>query len=282
LGDSGKNQEIAEQVENLLIEDKLISKKMTELIRKNSGTTEIRYRIGWALTLLKKLNYTSNPERGLHVLNRTAHPNILNITKDQLKNHIVNFQRERSKEYIQRKKSSLISNGEGLGGGKEQLKEDEPLIDESELELSAQIYNRLIGLTPTRFEHFCARLLRQMGLRDPKVVGQPGDQGVDIRGTLMLNDLIPQEVRIQCKKFKTENSISAPAIQQFRGALSAEEQGIFITTSRYTEPAQTEATRQGFKRIRLIDFEDLYNLMLKYRIGVEETKIYSLKIDDFD
>jgi restriction endonuclease Mrr len=38
-------------------------------------------------------------------------------------------------------------------------------------------------------------------------------------------------------------------------------QGAFVTTSRYTKPARKEADKQGFKRIGLIDGEQLVGLL---------------------
>jgi restriction endonuclease Mrr len=59
----------------------------------------------------------------------------------------------------------------------------------------------------------------------------------------------------------TPNIIGPKAIKEFHASVPDKAQGAFVTTSRYTKKAREEAEREGFKRIGLIDGEQLVDIL---------------------
>jgi len=67
-------------------------------------------------------------------------------------------------------------------------------------------------------------------------------------------------VLFQCKRYR--DSVSAPQVRDFRGALAGRaEKGIIITTGTFTVEARREATRDGGPPIELIDGDKLVDLL---------------------
>ena len=85
-------------------------------------------------------------------------------------------------------------------------------------------------------------------------------------------------MRVQVKRYKIGNNISAPVVQQLRGKLrtSLLERGLVVTTSDFTKGAYQEAEAYGKANIDLMNGEKLVELLLKYEIGVESQKVYTI------
>ena len=68
-------------------------------------------------------------------------------------------------------------------------------------------------------------------------------------------------------------------IRDFIGGIQTKrgERGIFVTTSTLTKEAVETADQAGI--IKLVNGEELANLMIKYSLGVTKTKLESAKID---
>lgn len=134
------------------------------------------------------------------------------------------------------------------------------------------------------FERLVIDLLVAMGyggsINDAaKVVGKPGDDGID--GAINEDKLGLDTIYVQAKKW--ENSVGRPEVQKFAGSLEGQRarKGIFITSSYFTEDAK-EYVRRIEKRIVLIDGEYLTQLMIDYGIGVAEKEVYIVKRVDED
>lgn len=98
-------------------------------------------------------------------------------------------------------------------------------------------------MTGTEFEDFVAALCRRDGCTQVKRVGGAGDNGADIKG--ILPDGRP--IIVQCKRYAPGNAIPAREIRDMMGALQHHraQVAIFVTTSRFTRPAQTLCTEHG-------------------------------------
>jgi restriction system protein len=82
--------------------------------------------------------------------------------------------------------------------------------------------------------------------------------------------------------YATENGVSEPEIRAFSGSLGAAKatKGVFVTTSYFTQPAQSFAERHPF-RIILIDGLRLAALMIPHNVGVRVNEtLYLKKIDE--
>ena len=119
------------------------------------------------------------------------------------------------------------------------------------------------------------------GSRDDagKAVGKSGDGGID--GIIKEDRLGLDIVYIQAKKW--ENTVGAPEIQKFAGALQGKraKKGIFITTSTFSRQAR-EYVSEIESKIVLIDGEQLAEFMIEHDIGVSRVASYEIKKIDTD
>lgn len=137
---------------------------------------------------------------------------------------------------------------------------------------------RLMGMPPERFEGLIAELLLALGFEEDTIEITPfgNDGGVDVRGVLNAAGITEVNAAVQAKRWKY--NVQSPVVQALRGSLVVHEQGIIITTSKFSKGAVTEAQAPGKVRISLIDGEKLLDLLIEHRIGVtaEQHTVYSL------
>ena len=114
-----------------------------------------------------------------------------------------------------------------------------------------------------------------------KGVMMSGDHGIDGYGVFETDDFRTTKVVIQCKRF-TENSVSEPDIDKFRGVISkhSADYGIFITTSYFSEKAKKAASEYN-PTITLIDGHRLVELIKKYKLGIKEKPVIYFSIDEY-
>lgn len=165
---------------------------------------------------------------------------------------------------------------------KNEKQEVQKLSNDSE-EWRQKLQTALNNLTPAKFEEFCRQLIKKMGVDiDEKIgVNISGDGGIDGYGYLTNDDFRTTRVAIQAKRWNSNNMVSSPEIDKFRGAMDKfrAEYGIFLTTSSFTRDA-IKAARSGTRIITLIDGERLLDLTAKYRVFVTPKTIYELD-DEF-
>lgn len=144
-----------------------------------------------------------------------------------------------------------------------------------------ELHRRLMQMPPSRFEALIGELLLALGFEEDKlqVTTYSGDGGIDVRGVLNASGVTEMNAAVQVKRWK--GSIQAPIVRDLRGSLTVREQGILITTSRFSKGAETEAQAPGKSRISLVDGEKLLDLLMLHKIGVsdEAYTVYSLDND---
>ncbi len=116
------------------------------------------------------------------------------------------------------------------------------------------------------FEELVARLFAEMGLEEIEVTGPGSDRGIDVRGTLVVGEVIRTRMAVQVKKWK--KNVQAPVVQQLRGSLGVHEQGLIITTSDFSPGARREAARSDTAPVALMNGEHLVLLLVENEIGV--------------
>lgn len=133
----------------------------------------------------------------------------------------------------------------------------------------------LLSIDPISFEHLVRRLLIAMGFADVRVTAPVRDDGIDVMATQEDSGQgfgkRHRSYIVQCKRHR--KPIPAQMIQEFIATLRASraEQGLFITTSRFT--AEALQARESH-RIELVDGAQLQALLDKhfrsgqYRSGV--------------
>lgn len=131
----------------------------------------------------------------------------------------------------------------------------------------AEILRRLISMGATDFEHFVSELLAKVGFEELKVTPPSKDGGIDVRGVLVVGEVIRTKMAVQVKKWNKGN-VQTPHVQQVRGSLGAHEQGLIITTSDFSKGAKDEATRADAVPVALMNGEQLVALMVQHEVLV--------------
>ncbi len=108
------------------------------------------------------------------------------------------------------------------------------------------------------------------------------DKGIDVRGTLVVGDVIRTRMAIQVKRWK--DNVRAPVIREVRGSLGAHEQGMIITTSDFGKGARDEAARPDATPVALMNGEQLAALLVSYNIIATRRshEIFELEPEDTD
>ena len=151
------------------------------------------------------------------------------------------------------------------------------LIEEQNRKARQSLLERARAATPTDFEGLVAETLLAMGFEDVEVSSSSNDGGIDVRGTLVVGDAVRIRMAVQVKRWK--QNVQAPVVQQVRGSLGAHEQGMIITTSDFSNGAQTEASRSDAAPVALMNGERFAALLAEHEIG-SSFKPYRLVVLD--
>lgn len=258
-GGAATNAEI-----DIWVEDELLKlKKITaaEAIKPHDPVrpdrTEVRYRLAWARTYLKKTGFLENSERGVWAL--TAKGRSQKIASAMIVKEVQSQHRKATDT-----KTDAI--------------EIESLKEEVNASWEQTLLTSLKAIEPAAFERLCQRLLRECGFTHVEVTGKVGDGGIDGRGIMKLGDLLSFHVFFQCKRY--DGQVSAGAMRDFRGAMVGRgDKGLLITTGGFTRDAVKEATRDGTPPIELVDGDALCSLLKVHRMGVTTELVERTTVD---
>jgi restriction system protein len=134
------------------------------------------------------------------------------------------------------------------------------LVARAEKEASAAVLGRLLELDPDEFEILVTELLTTLGF-EAENTGKSGDGGVDVQGRLTVHNFTAVDLHVQVKRYKLGNTVDRRTVKEFRASVPDKAQAAFVTTSGYTKKAREEAEREGFRRIGLIDGEQLVDIL---------------------
>ena len=255
-----------------------------------SGTqTQYYNRVGWAITYLTKSLLLEKAGRGrFKIAPRGA---------DVLKNNpsrIDNTFLEQFPEY----KAFKTKKGAGqvvsaTEGGGVTLPPDAGITPEEQLEsayeelrgtLADDLQRRVREGSPRFFEHLVIRLLVAMGygggqVDRAEVTGKSGDEGID--GVIREDRLGLDMIYVQAKKW--DNTVGPDEIDKFVGSLMRKKatKGVFITSGTFTEGAR-RAAKEAVVKVRLIDGDELAELMIDFNVGVAAADTYVVKKVDTD
>jgi restriction system protein len=153
-------------------------------------------------------------------------------------------------------------------------------IEQHNHQVRKTLRERLIAMKPGEFEELISQLLAEMGFEMVEVSKLSGDGGIDVRGTLVIGDVVRIKMAVQVKKWKFKNNIQAPVVQQVRGSLGVHEQGLIITTSDFSSGAVKEANQANKTPIALMNGDQLVMLLMEYGIGVHRSTPDLFEIDE--
>ncbi len=153
-------------------------------------------------------------------------------------------------------------------------------IEQHNHQVRKALRERLLAMNPGEFEELISQLLAEMGFERVEVTKLSGDGGIDVRGTLVVGDVVRIKMAVQVKKWKLKNNILAPVVQQVRGSLGVHEQGLIITTSDFSAGAIKEAAQSDKTPIALMNGEQLVMLLMEHGIGVHRSTPDLFEIDE--
>jgi len=153
-------------------------------------------------------------------------------------------------------------------------------VAEQNKKIRRELLEHLQAVTPEQFEQLIGRLLVALGFEDVSVTRISSDGGIDVRGTLVVGDVIRTRMAVQAKKWKKGNNVQAPTVQQVRGSLAAHEQGLIITTSDFSKGACVEAQRLDAVPVGLMNGEQLTGLLIEHQIGVRREPMELLSLEE--
>jgi restriction system protein len=153
-------------------------------------------------------------------------------------------------------------------------------IEQHNHQVRKVLRERLLAMKPGEFEELISQLLAEMGFEMVEVTKLSGDGGIDVRGTLVVGNVVRIKMAVQAKKWKLKNNIQAPVVQQVRGSLGAHEQGLIITTSDFSPGAVKEAGQSDKTPIALMNGKQLVMLLMEHGIGVHRSTPDLFEIDE--
>jgi restriction system protein len=151
-------------------------------------------------------------------------------------------------------------------------------VEEANRKARKELLKLIKEMPPGDFEDLIGRLLAAIGFEEVEVTARSKDGGIDVRGTLVVGDVIKTRLAVQVKRWK--QNVQSPVIQQVRGSLGAHEQGLIITTSDFSKGARDEAERADATPVGLMDGEQLVALLVENEIGVRRTPLQLIELGE--
>jgi len=139
-----------------------------------------------------------------------------------------------------------------------------------------KLHASLQAMNPTEFEELIVQLLVALGFEDVSLTPASGDGGIDVRGTLVVGDVVRTQMAVQVKRWR--RNVQAPIVQQVRGSLGTHEQGLIITTSDFSKGAREEAARPNAVPVGLMNGEQLVALLVENNIGIQRTSYQLIEL----
>ena len=258
-----------------------------QLKTRGGSTNQLNDRIGWCRQWLRRALFIEIPQRGMYRITQRG--------KDYLATHTDLRQDDllQYPEYAEYANVTPTEKGKKVVIGTEPSEDIATLTPTEQMDvafkkinddLSADLLQKILDMSPTFFEKLVLDLLRNMGFgsrsKDFILTPTSHDNGID--GIIPEDALGLDKIYIQAKRY-TDISVQKPEIQKFIGALDEQKasKGVFITTSKFSSGAK-ETAEKASKKIVLIDGKTLADYMIEYNVGVSERKVYEVKKLDSD
>ena len=286
LAGDGNVHKISEAMDTLAIQIG-ISDAEKETMLPSGTQTRYYNRVTWALTYLTKTLLLEKAGRGTF---KIAARGISVLKKNPVQ--INNAYLEQFSEYKTFKNKSNKPSASASNGGTSVAVQPD-ITPEEQLEvahetlrnaLADELLQRVRAGSPKFFEHLVIRLLVAIGygggqLDRAEVTGKSGDEGID--GVIREDRLGLDMVYVQAKKW--ENTVGPGEIDKFVGSLMRKKatKGVFITSGTFTDGA-ARAGKDAAVKVRLIDGEELAELMIDFNVGVAASDTYVVKKVDSD
>ena len=289
LATKSKDMTVKEMKE-YVIEYFNLSEEDCNLMTKSGNATQVADKLNWSRQYLRRAMMIELPQRGVYRITERG--------KDYLKSHdsihkqdLLQYPEFAAYAGMPTSSSSDTSVAPVVSSAKpsddltptEQLEQAfHSIVDD----LAADLLQKSLEQSPQFFEHLVVDLMVKMGYggsfaNSARVTQYVHDDGID--GIIYEDKLGLDKIYIQAKRYKPENTIGKPQIQQFAGALDEQKatKGVFITTSTYSKEARQYVDKLS-KKIVLIDGQELARYMIEYNVGVSTKRVYEVKRIDSD
>ena len=252
-----------------------------------SGQEQWKNRGNWALSYLARAGAVERPSRGRYVITEVgrelleAHPG--GMTEKDLRS-VPGYDSPRLAQ--KPAADAAPATPAPVVDERTELDPDEQIengIARIHADVADQLLTRIQAQDPEFFEKAVLDLLMAMGYGGAEGSATrtqlSRDGGID--GIIDQDALGLSRIYVQAKRYASDNTVGRPAIQEFVGALAgnAANQGVFLTTSRFSVDAQRYAD-QVQARIVLVDGAKLSRLMIRYGVGVQVRR--TVQIVDVD
>ena len=254
----------------------------------SGNQTRFDNRMNWAISYLKRAGLLDSPSRSRFLVTRQGCDLLTTSSGDIEASQLISLLEAR-------RQRGNVQGGHAMSGSGVSVKADllddanvespDTTPDEQIAELHRELNDRLADdllesvkkVSADGFERLVVRLLEKMEYGQGQRVGGSGDQGID--GIIDRDPLGLEKVYIQAKRWHSQ--VGEPEIRNFSGSLEVKgaNKGVFITTSTFSSTARGAADliSAGNKYIRLIDGNELAQLMIRHGVGVVTETTYALK-----
>lgn len=281
----GKKDMTISEMRQYVVDYFHLTEEDCNLRTKSGNALQVSDRLNWVRQYLRRALMIEMPERGVYHITQRG--------KDYLAMHTD----LRKKDLMQYKEFAAYAIGSAStqSSSSASFEEKVDLTPTEQLEqayhsivddLAADLLQKILEQTPHFFEHLVVDLIVKMGYggsfaNSAQVTPYVHDDGID--GIIYEDKLGLDKIYIQAKRYKQDNTIGKPQIQQFSGALDEQKasKGVFITTSSYSKEAKHYVEKLN-KKIVLIDGQELARYMIEYNVGVSTKQVYEVKRIDSD
>lgn len=254
-----------------------------------SGQEQYRNRGTWALSYLSRAGAVERPARGHYRITDTGRTLLASRLAGVTEKDLRDLYGDRGSPRARKATPTAVTAGPAAPFEIDEasaLDPDEQIaagVARIMSDVADQLLTRIMGREPVFFEQAVLDLLLAMGYGGAEGSATrtqlSNDGGID--GIIDQDALGLSRIYVQAKRYAADSVIGRPAIQAFVGALAGQQanQGVFITTSRFSADATTYAA-QVPARIVLIDGDRLTRLMIRYGVGVQVKR--TIKIVEID
>jgi hypothetical protein len=115
------------------------------------------------------------------------------------------------------------------------------------------IRSQMLSIGPRDFEQLVGRLFAVTGFKDVRITPYQGDGGIDVEGYVGQENAFFAGTHVQAQVKRWRHSVGNVDVNSFRGALSSNAKGVFVSTGYFTKAAIQEAALVTKPSIALID-----------------------------
>lgn len=249
-----------------------------------SGTPIYASRLGWGISYLERAGMLKKVRRGVYEITPRGEQALQDGVdgKEFLYklNALIDEENPWNIGADANKETTDVVQSESSHDEKSPQEAIEQAISSLNDSLASELLSMILDHDPYVFEKIVVKLLEVMGYGVGEVTSKSNDGGID--GIITADPLGFEAIYTQAKRYSPSNKVGAPEIQGFIGALRNANKGVFITTSSFQPAAIEVANSCLYAKIKLIDGEELINLMIKYNVGVTVEDTYEIKRIDLD